>query len=461
MRILKISKVNTVLVGLMMMAILLCCSSKVQADQSGDYTYTVTNGKAEITRYSGGGGDVTVPSALGGFPVTSTGDYAFAKCTTLKSITLPKGFKSIGYATFAYCTDLTSVNLPQDLTSIDEFAFENCSALKSITLPQGIIKINVGTFGDCSNLTSIIIPQGVTIIEYYAFGNCSSLKSVSLPQGLTYIGKYAFGFCTSLTSINFPQELTSIGDAAFNSTDLTTINLPQGLTSIDKLAFGGCKRLTSIKFNSATTIIYDDEYTIPASAKIIGYDPSTAKDYAQEYNRKFEVIGSDVTVTGVSLNIKTTTINVGASKTLSATISPTNATNKDVTWDSSDTSIATVDSNGKVTGVSAGKATISVTTVDGKKTATCKVTVKAVKVTKVSLNKKTTSINVGENETLIATIAPTNATNQNVTWKSSNKAIATVDSNGNVVGVKAGTAIISVTAVDGKKTATCKVTIIK
>jgi len=84
---------------------------------------------------------------------------------------------------------------------------------------------------------------------------------------------------------------------------------------------------------------------------------------------------------------------------------------------------------------------------------------KAIKVSKVSLNKKTTSLNLRDFETLIPTVSPPNATNQNTTWKSSKTSVATVDSNGKVVGVKAGTAVITVTTVDGKKRATCKVTV--
>ena len=176
------------------------------------------------------------------------------------------------------------------------------------------------------------------------------------------------------------------------------------------------------------------------------------------------VIGAtkDVTVTGVKLNKKVTSVNVGANEILIATIAPTNATNQNITWKSSNTAIGTVDSKGNVAGVKAGTATITVTTVDGKKTATCKVTVKSpptVKVKKVSLNKKTTSMDIGASEILTATIAPTNATNKDVTWKSSKTSVATVDLNGKVVGVSAGTTVITVTTVDGKKTATCTVVV--
>ena len=168
-----------------------------------------------------------------------------------------------------------------------------------------------------------------------------------------------------------------------------------------------------------------------------------------------------VSVTGVTLNKTSISLLVGDSETLTATVSPKDAANKKVTWKSSNAAIASVDANGKVTGVKAGEATITVTTEDGGKTATCKVTVsdKEIKVTGIKLNKSETSLLVGGNETLTATVLPEDATNQNVTWKSDKPEIATVDANGKVTAVKVGEATITVTTEDGGKTATCKVTV--
>ncbi len=168
-----------------------------------------------------------------------------------------------------------------------------------------------------------------------------------------------------------------------------------------------------------------------------------------------------VSVTGVTLNKTSTSIQVGGNEILTATVLPEDATNQKVTWKSSDAAIATVDASGKVTGVAAGTATITVTTEDGGKTATCKVTVsdKEIKVTGVTLNKSETSILIGGNETLTATVLPEDATNQKVSWKSSDETIATIDASGKVTGVAAGTATITVTTEDGGKTATCKVTV--
>ena len=169
---------------------------------------------------------------------------------------------------------------------------------------------------------------------------------------------------------------------------------------------------------------------------------------------------TNVPVTGVSLNTSTLNLVENETGTLTATVEPSNATNKDVTWESSNTSVATVDATGKVTAIGAGTATITVTTEDGSKTATCAVTVTAatVSVSGVTLNKTALSLTVGDTETLTATITPDNATNKNVTWSSDTPSVASVN-NGVVTAVAPGTATITVTTVDGGFTTTCTVTV--
>ena len=168
-----------------------------------------------------------------------------------------------------------------------------------------------------------------------------------------------------------------------------------------------------------------------------------------------------IAVTGVSLDQTSLDLTVGGTATLKATVAPLDATNQDVTWESNNTAAATVDQNGAVKAVGVGEATITVTTKDGSKTATCKVTVKAatVAVTGVSLNKASLNMKVGDSETLVATVAPTTATNQAVTWSSNKTSVATVDANGQVTAIAAGKATITVTTKDGTKTAECSITV--
>ncbi len=168
-------------------------------------------------------------------------------------------------------------------------------------------------------------------------------------------------------------------------------------------------------------------------------------------------------VTGVTLNKTTLTLVEATSETLVATIQPEEATNKTITWRSSDNTIATVDNNGLVTALKAGNTTITVTTEDGNKTASCKVTVKAkvINVTEVKLDQTEISRMESETKQLTVTVLPDNATDKTVTWSSSNNSIVTVSDSGLITAIKKGVATITVASNDGNKTATCKVTVRK
>lgn len=167
---------------------------------------------------------------------------------------------------------------------------------------------------------------------------------------------------------------------------------------------------------------------------------------------------SSVTVSPASLNLD---LNGTTTGNLSATVNGTNNPSQAVSWSSSNTSVATVSASGVVTAKATGNATITATSqVDGTKSGTCTVTVSdsTVHVTGVTLNKNSTTITVGESETLTATVSPNNATNKSVNWSSSNTSVATV-SNGVVSAKATGNATITVTTTDGSHTATCIVTV--
>lgn len=165
--------------------------------------------------------------------------------------------------------------------------------------------------------------------------------------------------------------------------------------------------------------------------------------------------------TGVTLDKTTLALETGATSTLVAAVAPSTA-NQGITWKTNDATIATVDTSGKVVAVKAGTVTITAESKqDATKKATCAVSITnpVVAVTGVSLNKTTTSIAVGAEETLTATVTPANATNKAVTYTSSDAAIATVTNAGKVTGVSEGEATITVKTTDGNKTAACIVTV--
>ena len=167
---------------------------------------------------------------------------------------------------------------------------------------------------------------------------------------------------------------------------------------------------------------------------------------------------------GVSLNESIVTLNVGDAVNLTATVVPDTAPNKNVTWASSNTTVATVlgtgpyAATGIVRAVNPGTATITVTTIDGGKTANCVVTV-VQPVTGVTVAPNTASMTVGDTQQLTATVAPTGATDQSITWNSDDPAVATVSATGLITAVSVGTAVITVETVDGGFTDICTVTV--
>ncbi len=162
-----------------------------------------------------------------------------------------------------------------------------------------------------------------------------------------------------------------------------------------------------------------------------------------------------VAPTSVKMNVASCTLGVGATKTLSVTVTPSNAL-KTCTWSSATPTVATVDSSGKVTAKKVGTAVITAKTFNGK-TTTCKVTVVPAP-TSVKMNVASCTLGVGATKTLSVTVAPSNAL-KTCTWSSATPTVATVDSSGKITAKKVGTAVITAKTFNGKNT-TCKVTVV-
>lgn len=172
----------------------------------------------------------------------------------------------------------------------------------------------------------------------------------------------------------------------------------------------------------------------------------------------------NVPVKGITLNAANLSVGVGQAVILTASVTPENATNKSVTWKSSDTNVVTVDSNGIVIGKAAGKAAITATTAEGNYPAVCNITVydvnNVIRVAGISLDKTNVSLTVGKVIILEARITPLNATNKQVTWNSSDSSVAVVEHNSGIVTAKGqGTAWITATTADGGYKAYCKATV--
>ncbi len=264
----------------------------------GYYTYIVENGKATITDCKTSiSGSITIPSTLGGYPVTSIGEDAFEACRGLTSITIPDGVTSIEDYAFYYCRGLTSITIPDSVISIGKGALFWCDSLENITLPFiGSSKTASGTadavFGYIFGYTTSIsndgpagsirpetpmiqyyssgsyfyyyIPSSIktvtitdaTQIPYGAFCNCEYLTSITIPDSVASIGMYAFYKCSSLTSVAIPNGVTSISEYAFyGCSKLTSITIPDSVASIGMNAFYNCSSLISVTIPNGVTSI--------------------------------------------------------------------------------------------------------------------------------------------------------------------------------------------------------------
>ena len=180
--------------------------------------------------------------------------YTFQSCSSLKSIYIPEGVTVISNYVFGLCSSLKSVYIPESVTSIGYDVFRGCGSLKSIYIPESVTNIGAYVFFNCASLKSIYIPEGVTIIKQYTFYNCVSLKSIYIPEGVTIIKQYTFYNCVSLTSVYLPKGITTIKQYAFyDCRSLKSIDIPEKVNSIGDSAFQECSSLTSISSFNLTT----------------------------------------------------------------------------------------------------------------------------------------------------------------------------------------------------------------
>ncbi len=161
----------------------------------------------------------------------------------------------------------------------------------------------------------------------------------------------------------------------------------------------------------------------------------------------------------ITLDAESAFLYIGDKKQLTATILPADASNQKVVWSSSDDTIASVDQEGLVTALKVGKVQITATAEEGALKAVCEVEVAMLHVESVALDQTSVTLLAGETQQLTATISPTDATNKNIAWSSSDSAVASVDQTGLVTAHQTGTTQITVTTEDGGYTATCEVTV--
>jgi len=411
---------------------------------------TVT--KIEDSAFSGCTGltSMMVPDS-----VTDMGTGVFANCTSLTNVTLPNIRQNIVASTFEGCTSLEKIVLPETVTAIRDSAFKNCTALKEIVWSKAPGLIEANAFYNCDALTEVEIPTTVTSVGDQAFYDCDSLTTVDFPDTVTKMGTKVFYDCDALTSVKLGSGITTIPASTFEHCDvLESIVIPRRVTTIGNSAFKDCVKFTSITIPRSVTSIGSTAFSYLNKLTIYGVAGTYAETYANDNGIKF--VDKQVGATDITLDPARLTINKGASAMLTLTIKPEDFTDT-VSWKSSDTSVVTVSDTGVVKGVGLGTATIKV--VVGSKSASCTVIVQQ-PVTSISLNSSSRTMDALETFQLTATANPSTAVDRRVSWSSSDPAIASVDANGLVTAYKKGSAVITVSAMDGSGvTATCKITV--
>ncbi len=361
--------------------------------------------------------------------VTEIGSNAFQDCSNLSSITLSPNIKNIPNSAFENCAALESISIPASCTRIYDYAFKSCTALKSVEMQYGLESIGYQAFSECDALTSVSIPDSVTSLGSQAFYGCDGLSGVTFGIGLTEIQDSTFRLCPSLEEIVLPRYCTEVASNAFaENIRLTEVTIFPNMTSIENNAFSyparttvrgvsgsyaeeyaGSRNMPFENINIAATGLnfYKDELdfsgtnntrVLPLSitpqdatseitytsadesvatvengvVRSRGYGSTTITAQSASGARDTITINVLRSATSVSLDKTQLSLEVGGSDTLTATMQPSNATDK-ITWTTSAPGVATV-TDGVVNAVGIGTAVITATTTSGK-TASCTVSV--------------------------------------------------------------------------------------
>ena len=391
-----------------------------------------------------------------GETVGTIGKYLFENCSALPEVVIPNGVESIGEESFYNCQSLSRLTLGEGLTSLGERAFFRNISLDNVKMPSTLTAISDGCFSGCASLVNLELNSGLEIIGPRAFENCSKLSSVDIPAKVYGLGVEAFQGCTSLSVVTIPEgSISSVGARAFKGcSNVGWISLGSNVTSLGVNCFDGCAKVGHIKsYNTIPpvgspgfpqNVIDNGTVFVPTDAVQDYKDSDTWWEFFQ-----IRPITDGEFITAITLSQNEATIRDTETLNLSATASPENATDATVLFRSSDTSIATVDNTGLVSGKKPGDAIITAYAADGSGIyATCSIKVMPTLVERIEGDSEI-SIKVGRSMTCETIVYPENATDRSVSWKSDNSSAVKVDENGTLIAVYDGTANITATANDG------------
>lgn len=265
---------------------------------------------------------------------------AFSSCFHLEEINLPSALQKIGDEAFYYCTNLKELHIPASVTSLGDNFVHGCKAMKSIDVdPQ-----NANYMSQDGVLFN---KAGDTLLKF----PCGKSTAYKIPETIQTIAPAAFSLA-KFKAITIPGSVTLIGKGAFSNTPLEEITLPGSIRKIEESAFAGCESLKRVRYAGTEK----DRKKIKIGAS---NDPLIKASWS--YNSSED----EVPVSSIKLNKSKATLKAGKTLKLKVKkILPKNATNTKVIWSSSDTSVATVSKNGKVTAIKEGVCIITCESTD-------------------------------------------------------------------------------------------------
>lgn len=248
-----------------------------------DFQVKPADGGCTITKYTGPGGQVDIPSTLDGMKVVEIGESAFENCTALTGVAIPEGVKNLQMFAFGGCTGLTSVRMPSSVRNIYGFAFENCSALPAISIPEGVVYLSSDVFDGCVSLTDVSLPASLTQIKWNPFPNCTALKTIRVAQANMFYAMRDNILMSREGMLHcYPAGLTA-----------SSYRIPEYVTAVSHLAFAGCRSLKTITIPAGVKTFDPYAFGHEPECTLRVHEGSAAHEYVRKNNLRFEVIAHD------------------------------------------------------------------------------------------------------------------------------------------------------------------------
>lgn len=417
-------------------------------------------------------GAYTIPSEVNDKEIDQIWTSGFEGAVGLTDITIPASIGRLGTAAFE-STGLTHVTIPDTVQQVDPAVFQNCTKLVSVKLPAGLAEIDQYMFANCTSLQYVDMPDSITKINIYAFHNCTSLTSLALPKNLSSLSVGCFEKCINLQYVVVPTSVISfpydqdIGPYNPFKYSPVTVYVEQG-SKADRFFNGYLDELqASVVAGGSLTV-----KTVASVADPSAIDVGTLEliDAGKQVLVSGDFrIGSYLDVqpltSGSAYNAFSAKAKGKAFRAYSLALMPSGASASgpfSLTVGQPDgfSSSATLyDANGALPTDYAGSSfTASLSALGPVAIIDIKEETGDTEITSVTLNRSTLTLEAGKTRKLSATVLPTSATDKTVAWSSSKPDVASVSSNGTVTAIKAGTAVITATAVNGKN-ASCTVTV--